>query len=94
MKKFKVIEESRFLNKEGMSGIRGGTVCTPDNPYSSPGCGSMIYTTCTGGVAQFVSTPCVNMHTTCSEGMNYTQTSCWNMGLFSTNCSSENPYTS
>ncbi len=50
MSKFKVIEESRFLNKEGMNEVRGGGLCDgmvigplhnsmctiPFNPYSQP----------------------------------------------------------
>lgn len=49
MKKFKVIEESRFLNKNNMSQINGGTSCDQGKTHNHCGTGnsgSLLYGFC------------------------------------------------
>lgn len=72
MKKFKVIEESRFLDKETKQQIKGGvitTLCTTILPYFSPTCPP--HETCGSAVVQNFSFCGIERFNYCGEAVQY-----------------------
>ena len=82
MKKFKVIEKSRFLNKNAMATIEGGscigaiyTICKPataEGFSTNPSCGATLYGTCDVGWIYKATELCHNTHlVSCGTGTRY-----------------------
>lgn len=74
MKKFKVIEESRFLRNQEMQGVIGGcfpvsSFCTVDRPYNSGTCPP--HETCDNGVQAFSATCNNSWFRYCGEAVKY-----------------------
>ena len=73
MKKFKVIEKSRFLDKNAMASIEGGscigaiyTICRPGATnifQTDPLCGATLYGTCGVGLLYKATEYCNNINT-------------------------------
>lgn len=79
MKKFKILENSRFLNNQDMDKLQGGTVCNVINIYSN--CENGSYTVCKARSSLgFVSVDCVgtgaNSYIMCGADMYYATQSC------------------
>jgi len=83
-KKFKIIEESRFLTNKEMSRLQGGKTCDKDNSYSVSGpCAKEMVVSCTPGArGTFTSDPF-----NCGTGMNFYAGTC-SWWLFAITCGS------
>lgn len=92
MKKFKVIEKSRFLTYEEASNIKGGvTQCNSTKQYSSCGLLSINYITCGPGVVSGYSwTP--KGESCGGNGIFFKTTNCGGIQFFSTTCEGNNIY--
>ncbi len=87
MKKFKIIEKSRFLKEEDMSDIQGGVSCSPNSPYSA--CSGIGHISCQPAATLGYSSSTCNglgdLHT-CGTDMNYSISVCLGWALFTSTC--------
>lgn len=99
MKKFKVLEESRFLDKNAYGNFKGGkyiTVCGSERDYKA--CGFLgDLTTCgtalTVGGYQTGLCNNVEFYESCSgTGILYTVSNCYGGDFFTTTCGGSNVY--
>lgn len=91
MKKFKVIEESRFLNKQEMQNLDGGacapvtSICTVGSPYKSCDSIGINHTTC-GGVPFKLDGYDSEANTCGGLGVRYEGTTCGTLPMFTDLC--------
>lgn len=93
MKKFKVIEKSRFLADNKLSDIKGGAtkLCDAINSYRSCGILGISFTSCGTGFTGYANGPDGEL---CGgQGISFKESNCAGIGMFTTTCDGSNMYT-